>query len=326
MLAVIRLKVMSERSLVSLETIFDSFECEVDWDLTMKCNYWCTYCESYNNEIPSNIKDLNTYIAGLNNLSDYLGNKKARITLLGGEPMLFKHWDSLLNCIYDKNHIPRITTNLSVPLKTLIKKCETLKAKECFDVTWHTQFDDVENYLPKVLYLHEKGLLRKLSIMADRRYWNKVVEAYESVKHLPGCEINRIKDESHGSKQIAGSIINYTEDEINYIEASHINEKNVFVTKVRYNDGSEEELKSIDEYFSKNLTNFKGMYCEVGVNRFHIFPSGDIYPSACFLNHMQARIGNIYKNNFKKITRPVKCPFNFCGCGPDMRITKYAER
>ena len=45
--------------------------------------------------------------------------KKARISLLGGEPMLYKQWDSLLNTIYDIGFIPKIITNLAVNTKTL---------------------------------------------------------------------------------------------------------------------------------------------------------------------------------------------------------------
>lgn len=314
---------MSEKLLEEVKTEFNGFECEVDWDLTMRCNYWCTYCESYNNNIPNGLKDLNTYKQGLKNLNDYLGNKKARITILGGEPMLFKNWDSLLNLIHEFNHIPRITTNLSIPLKTLKQKCENLSVKDCFDITWHVQFADHKDILSKILYLHDNNFIRKLSIMADNRYWDKVVKAYEAVRHLPYSEINRIKDESKGSKQIAGSIINYSDEQIDYISKTHVEEQNVFKTYVKYKDGTQETLHSIDDFFDKRLTNFKGMLCEVGMNRFHIFPSGDVYPSACFLNHPQARMGNIYTNKFKKINRPIKCPFNFCGCGPDMRINKY---
>ena len=118
---------MSEKLLEEIKTEFNGFECEVDWDLTMRCNYWCTYCESYNNNIPNGLKDLNTYKQGLINLNDYLGNKKARITILGGEPMLFKNWDSLLNLIHDFNHIPRITTNLSIPLKEMVCSSQSLR-------------------------------------------------------------------------------------------------------------------------------------------------------------------------------------------------------
>ena len=33
---------------------------------------------------------------------------------------------------------------------------------------------------------------------------------------------------------------------------------------------------------------------------------------------------DIYKKNLIKPVNSVKCPFSFCGCGPDLRINKYA--
>jgi len=35
-------------------------------------------------------------------------------------------------------------------------------------------------------------------------------------------------------------------------------------------------------------------------------------------------MGNVYNENLRQIKNPIICPFNFCGCGPDMRIEKRA--
>ena len=146
MLEAILLRVMLEKSsaegknLVSVETVFKDFEVEIAWDITMRCNYTCTYCESYNNNIPTYFRTINDYKDALVYIKNYLGNKKAKIDILGGEPMLYKKWDSIINIIGDLGFIPKIVTNLSVSNKSLSKKINNIVPKRCVHVTWHTQF------------------------------------------------------------------------------------------------------------------------------------------------------------------------------------------
>ena len=42
---------------------------------------------------------INDYKDALVYIKNYLGNKKAKIDILGGEPMLYKKWDSIINII-----------------------------------------------------------------------------------------------------------------------------------------------------------------------------------------------------------------------------------
>jgi len=82
---------------------------------------------------------------------------------------------------------------------------------------------------------------------------------------------------------------------------------------------------NVDTLRTKHGLNFKGMMCAVGKERLHIKPNGDVYPSACFLNYPQTCMGNIYKENLRKVKKAVRCPFTHCYCGPDIRIEKWAQ-
>jgi MoaA/NifB/PqqE/SkfB family radical SAM enzyme len=75
MLEVILLKVMLEKLLeetkvLSVTTEFYDYQVEIGWDITMRCNYSCSYCESYNNNQPTYFKDIKIYEKALNYLKN----------------------------------------------------------------------------------------------------------------------------------------------------------------------------------------------------------------------------------------------------------------
>ncbi len=329
MLEVILLKVMLEKlseetNLRSVITTFTDHQAEVEWDLTMKCNYACTYCVSYNNSDPTHFRNLQDYESSINYLKEYFNNKKARISLLGGEPMLYKQWDSLLNTIFEIGFIPKIITNLAINTKTLEKKIKNLKPERCIDVSWHPQFADEQQILSKIQLISESGHLRSLSILGDIRYWDKVVSARKQTDYLDNVEISFIKDEAKGKNIIASKLTEYSKEQIEYIkESTKQDNKKKYNTEIVYKNGTSKRIASITEFFSEGITNFKGMYCDVGQLRLHIKPTGDVFPSACLLNYPKAKMGNIFEKNIIKPVNPIKCPFTFCGCGPDQRINKY---
>lgn len=324
---VILLKVMLEKSLEEIELVdtkFFNYEVEIGWDLTMHCNYSCSYCNSFNNLGPTHILPLKKYIDAIDFLKSYLGNKKARIILCGGEPTLFKDWNLLMNELQNKEFQPTIITNLALSKKSFYKKFSDLEVKSCIDVSWHPQFANSNDLIEKINFLEENKFLRTVSILADTRYWETVKKAYESVKHIKGVSLSIIKNEKASEIEIASGLYEYSQEQIDYINKSNnVSNESEFKTNILFTNQDSINLTSITEFFELGLTNFKGMNCEIGTTSFQIRPNGDIFPSACMMNYPKAVIGNIFKKKIKKISRPVKCPFDFCGCGPDLRLKKY---
>ena len=81
-----------KKKIKALVTKAEEFQVEVDWLITQRCNYTCTYCGSYDNSKPFMFKELPEYINSFKYLSDYFGNKTIKLSLVGGEPMLYKQW------------------------------------------------------------------------------------------------------------------------------------------------------------------------------------------------------------------------------------------
>lgn len=313
-----------ENKIKSVETVFDGFDIEIGWNITMNCNYSCSYCGSYDNSQPTYFKTMDEYKKAIDYITKHFDNKTMRIILLGGEPIIYKHWVDLVNTIHDKGHIVKMYTNLSIKNTTLIKKIKNLKPKKCIYVSWHPQFVDVENIMKNIKTLAEEDLLDSVTILADRRYWNKVEEAVELTKHINGG-LSHIQDVAKGKNAIVSGLIDYTEDELKYIEENQPMQQYPFKTTLKFFNGDEKLIKNADDLIINQLTNFKGMNCMIGSKNLFIKANGDSYPSACLFNHPKTMVGNIYKENLKKPKKGIKCPFNICACGPDVRINKYAD-
>lgn len=296
---------------------------DISWDITMRCNYSCAYCESYDNTQPTNFKTINEYETALRYLVEHFNTEKLKIEILGGEPTLYKQWTEILNAINTLGARATIFTNLSMPTKTLKKRIEQLTPKKCINVSWHTEFADHETMVENIRVIHESGHLNCIDILADKRSWTQVVKAYDAVQHTKVASLMCIKDEAAGEKQIIKSLIEYTDEEMQYINATHQTRTNSGITTIKLTDQSTLQLNGLGDFYKHNMTNFKGMQCEIGQQRIHIKPNGDVFPSACMLNYEKACMGNLYKQTIRKPRRPVTCPFDMCACGPDLRITKY---
>lgn len=307
---------------LKVKTFTNEYDVEIEWDLTTRCNYSCSYCKSYDNTQPSLLLDIKSYEKALDYLISYYNSKRIKIDFLGGEPMLFKHWSDLLQLVHDKGHVPKIITNLAIPLTTLKNRLLNKTFKECIDISFHPEFADADDFIEKANFLYEKGLLKTGGVLMHPDYWDKCIKVYESLKHTKRVGYSKIKNEDTNSNSIASGFIYYTQEQEELLSKPSIVKSGRY-TEVTYPDRVE-KYSNIDDLFANGITNFKGLNCYVGNTRLHIKPNGDCYPSACLMKFAKSKIGNVYMENLRQVKKPIICPFNFCGCGPDMRIEKRA--
>jgi len=78
--------------------------------------------------------------------------------------------------------------------------------------------------------------------------------------------------------------------------------------------------------FIDSLNNFKGMKCYAGHEKLHILENGEVFAATCFLGHNKLSLGNMFTKTFRVPTSVIKCPFTFCGCISDIKITKEAQK
>ena len=294
------------------------FQVEVEWMITQRCNYTCSYCASYDNTQPFLFKSLEEYFEAFKYLSDYFGNKTIKLHFLGGEPTLFKQWVKLVNWLADYNYKPIITTNLSIPAIQYIRVLNP-KLDKFINASFHTEFADLDSFYESAKLLNNAGFLHSIGLLPHPDNWEYSMKCYEKLKEVAFVNISKIKDEK-STNSISSGFIEYSKDQLKlFDEKPKLTDEHL---KLEVDDKIiNPSIYEIREKYS----NFKGMKCAVGRDRLHIKPSGDVFPSACLLNYEKANMGNIYKQNIVKAKNAITCPFNECLCGPDIRIEKWAQ-
>ena len=228
-----------------------------------------------------------------------------------------------MNYMWKNNIVPKITTNLSIPVDTYIDKLDE-KLPPFIYGSYHPEFADLDTFCYNAEKLKERGFLANFSLLADPKNWSRTIKIYNRLKKImPNMNLTKIKNEFTGTLSIADDFIKYTDDQLKFLdEGNSVEKENKYYT-LEFKDGT---IIHPSQYLLRTrYNNFKGMKCYVGKYRLHIDANGDVFPSACLLNNRRAVMGNIFKENVRRIERPIICPFNACLCGPDTRIEKRAQ-
>ena len=292
---------------------------EIDYLLTFKCNYDCSYCISHDVNHPTLKRNPEEIIEGVKFLiSFYPDKKRKKLVLLGGEPFLYKPIAEVLNELTKLLPV-NVLTNLSVS-KNYLNKLD-YNNNLTLSSSFHPEFSDPIKFVDKVLYLRrEKGQEANcmVSIHPNEKFLKhslyvleKTESEYTSITYLSKMDSNLpdIFGESYAySSKIKNAVDKYKKN----LGGRHFNYIYEDSTKI---------IKQSDIVLN-NLDNFKGMKCEAGHQKIHIDEAGHVYPAACFLN-TSARLGNIFNKTFKRPSSYVSCPFTSCKCATDLLITKF---
>ena len=288
----------------------------IDYMLTFRCNYDCSYCLSHDinhpllTKSPQEISDALNYVSNLYNKKDIL------LTLLGGEPLLYKDFFNILKNL-NPEILPKIITNLSVSLDYIKKNFTGVNNNRIkIRASYHAEYADPDAFIEKILYLKNLRYRVKspVAIHYKKDLFDKSLYVLESLKEL-GQPI--ILSKMGENNEIYGNHYPYSKNQLSKIKkyGEAINKP----FKATYEDKT--SYYSYFDIISENKDNFKGMKCYAGHEKIHIKENGDVYPAACFLN-TPARLGNMFRKTVKKPNAFVTCPFTFCRCQSDLEITK----
>jgi sulfatase maturation enzyme AslB (radical SAM superfamily) len=296
------------------------WQVNIDWMITLRCNYSCSYCTAYDNTKPLGLKSLEEYIDSFSYLSEYFGNQRIRINFLGGEPTLFKQWVELVNWLSDHNYLPNIITNLSIPAKNYIHKLNG-KAKKFISASYHPEMVKLEDFYKNAELLQEAGYLDSVTLLADPNDWDNVLRIYDKLSEVCTVLPLQIQNEFSGNYSLSENIVEYTEEQMKFFDQAFKDASNSYVKLDTGDEVIHPSIEHIKVYYNK----FKGMKCAVGRDKIHIKYTGDVYPSGCLLNYPRACMGNLYEKNLIKPKGAITCPFNQCPCSTDIRIEKWTQ-
>jgi len=287
----------------------------IDYMLTFKCNYDCSYCISHDIEHPMITTSAEEISNALNYVSDLYNKNSVMLNILGGEPLLYKKFFSILDRLND-NITCKIITNLSVSLDYIKKNFTTLNNRLKIRASYHAEYADPDMFIEKILYLHslKYNINSLVAVHYDKDLFDKSIYVLDSLKNLANPTLLSKMDENN---QIFGNHYSYSKYQLNKLQ------KYSKVIPKSFTAVYEDKTINYSYYdiLSNNKDNFKDMKCYAGHEKIHIKENGDVYPSACFLS-TSVRLGNMFKKTVKKPNAFVTCPFTFCRCNTDLQITK----
>lgn len=156
----------------------------IDWDLTRRCNFDCSYCPTWqhnNHELLPTIEEL---IHVYDMIDDYLNNSKIynkrNIAFIGGEPTLIKKLELLIDRIGDNNTNIKIVTNGSLNSKKLLN----LNKKAKIDYSVHLEYFDEKYKLSLIDFLikRDNSLKKTTFKLLLPNQLDKILELIDIIK------------------------------------------------------------------------------------------------------------------------------------------------
>ena len=298
----------------------------VHWDITTVCNFNCDYCyamkeykDNWNSEANTMTIEAILTAIRLSKLPIFLG-------LLGGEPTLSKHFDTIIRKLLSTSFFTGdnrlyITTNASKDLSWFheFPAPHLFNNKLSWLMSYHSKEANSDDFVRKVKYLVQVGFKVKVNIMIDPdpKYWDdikdtliklKTIDAKQSIQGELILHPHFVYENEHQLYSYPDNLEEYFGDEIKDIPKEF---------EQRDTLGSINYLNDLT-IFTKNLNKFKGWNC--WLNNYEI----DLYGTVskfCVQEKDSLLTNPLFFRNIKT-TSPVICPHEECTCDGLLKVKK----
>ncbi|EFI32834.1 glycosyl transferase family 2 [Desulfonatronospira thiodismutans ASO3-1] len=311
------------------QEVIENDQMTVDWILTRRCNYSCSYCTVYNNKtgffVP--IENLNSVIDRLNDLP----HQKIKLALSGGEPTIHPRYldfiEHTISTLQDRVTI-NTQTNFSRQLKfyeNLVDRIGEQTDKISFSSSYHFEHAEKHRFIENILFLTEKKVPVTFKICAEPDRMDQVKDLYNEAKYL---ENDFLKVALVVVRENYGSFPDkrYSSEDLAWLQNEYTENKGTILLK--YYDISCNRIRdyyhTADELIINGMHKFTGMSCYAGLNRISIGSDGSLAPSVC-LRWSKGLKHNVYDNpsSILSFQEPITCPCKVCHVPADMQVPKY---
>ncbi|NJB66558.1 MoaA/NifB/PqqE/SkfB family radical SAM enzyme [Desulfobaculum xiamenense] len=317
------------------EALFRSDRLDVNWLVTLRCNYNCSYCFGHDNRRgffppgPMLMQAADTLAS--------LGRSRYHITITGGEPTLLPTLPALLSRLgrrLPESSTIHVLSNFGRTPDYFRGLASALDPSVGFEFsgTFHFERARRERFLTNVGILLNRGFVVNFRILAHPDFMREVYALHrEAVALAAGGErLNvdvvpmRERNEQGEYSLIDSRYDRMAREWLECMNAPEDGEGNLLLEVQGVEDGTVRSYRltgrQVDFY---GLNRFKGMFCSVGRNSMSIDPYGFIDPSVCFRS-IEYRKPNIYMDHdpLAMFGKPVVCPFESCACCVDQCLPK----
>jgi len=259
------------------------------WEITSKCNYNCSYCSYYNNDLKTSpVSD-----EKLVSISNLVLKKfesvppNTKVELLGGEPSTHPRFVEIIKAMYNNKNIDSISLYTNFSKIKIWEELEPYEDKLIINVSIHPEYYK-ESMLDRLKENHQVHLMMMPAIPSDFYL--------DIIKKVPGVFLDKLYKDMN-------TYYEYPK-EIEELIAEQPKEFDTF----NYN-GEIIDFRKWEEY-----NNFKGWTCYT--KTFYIDYLGNIKRD-CVNDPGKSII--LFNFNFNKPIEPLVCNYDKCVCGePDV--------
>ena len=281
---------------------------KVEWNLSKRCNYDCSYCPASIHDNTSQPTDIDILKNTIDNLTT-LG-KPIRLSFTGGEPTVHPQFEELVRYARHAGvSWISVTTN------------GTRKA------TWYAS-QQVDQY---VISLHFEYNFRRIvdTILSLKEYTSANILVHVMALHT---KMDDVKDVVNLLQE---QQIDYAVRRIRWTEGDH----NLF-DDMRYHPDDLQWIKEheatvkgnciiddsqiihANDVIKLHMNQYKGWTCNAGIESLMINWDGEVYRATC---RVGGSLGNIYTGTLNSPVDPVICTRDWCTCAADIPLTKVAS-
>jgi len=261
----------------------------VEFEIFTLCDKSCSYCYNIPNNGPRFNNSIDDVLEGLKRIID-MDNKKIIIELIGGEPILHKHFEEIIDFIYKNKHEDHkliIFTHADHPSHFFNKRIDLLKKfedKVRISCSLHLEELNKDQYLRNIKYVDKNFKHSDLYIFTDNRYLNETIFIEKIMDSVQNMKIFPLILDNSNVLDLSYQIVNLNTKFEKYSEKMNV-QYEIDGKIIPYN-------KAKYLMYKFNRLSYTGQQCRV--RAYEIDRWGDITMS-CFQNG-QEPLGNIFNN------------------------------
>jgi MoaA/NifB/PqqE/SkfB family radical SAM enzyme len=278
---------------------------KIEWNLSKRCNYDCSYCPSEIHDNSSKHTDIEILKSTIDKLVSL--NKTIRLSFTGGEPTVHPKFDELIK--YAKksgiNWIS-VTTNGTRPYE-FYKNLDV----DQYVVSIHLEYN-WSKVVDLLLHLANSTNIKLIGqIMAHNDFMDhvKIIRNLLNDSKIPNT-VRRIRwtDGDHDDfddTRYSNDYLLWIKDQDATIQGNCIIDN--------------ETIIHANEIIKHHLNMYKGWSCKAGIESLMINWDGEVYRATC---RVGGSIGNIFSGFICVPDKPILCTRDWCTCAADIPLTK----
>lgn len=305
----------------------------IDWTLGNFCNFSCSYCPTYlhNNSFPMADIDITKKFTTklLEHYSNNLGKRYFVFNLMGGEPTLWKHFESFATWLKEYSHKIGVYSQIEILTngsRTLRWWNEYIKFIDIVKITHHTEFANPEHSAEVADCAVENNVHSIVQVTMIPKLWEVCLDHLKRISNSK----YKFQIDTKPLRVDFGSILYpYTEDQLKIFETSYrsnevdLQTNTIGMQSLSIFDNGKNQINRYQDLITSKENTWVDWDCWAGIDIISIKPDGTItLGGACGMNKTDFVGKNITDSYIDFPIIPVKCKQEWCSCGPDMETRK----